>query len=388
MGRRQDSVVNKINYDSGQSIDTLKKAQKNPYDEFYTPLNDIQTELIHYGEKLRGKNIICPCDWDIFKNKNIFSLTVEFSDEAKPCITSPTWTINKIKRVIYKNSILDLIEKKTKIEEVEVTGEEAEKLMKNRVTCNFLKCLISIGEQYGIKSITASGYDSETDRGIKFQNVDYSKYDVCITNPPFSLYSDFMKCMIGEYDKRVGTDSPFDFILLAPYANRGTPNVGLQLMLHKCYLGYGRHLNINFVNPDTQGIAKCKLVGVDWITTFSDAQDEIDKTRLYNNVQYETYKDEFYEMENMTMKDGTHPIRINNISIIPDDYSGWMFSSIGVLDKLSNEEFEWYIPKCQKYFNQTCSTLNPFNHNISEDMFYHNNEKLSNLGVVFKRKEN
>jgi type I restriction-modification system DNA methylase subunit len=63
-----------------------------------------------------------------------------------------------------------------------------------------VKFLNSHKKEYGIKSITVSGYNPATKVGTKFQDVDYSKYDVVITNPPFSLFREFISKLM-QYPK-------------------------------------------------------------------------------------------------------------------------------------------------------------------------------------------
>ena len=46
-----------------------------------------------------------------------------------------------------------------------------------------------------IKSITFSGFDPKTKRGIPFQEQNYDKYDVVITNPPFSKMIEFINTL-------------------------------------------------------------------------------------------------------------------------------------------------------------------------------------------------
>ena len=41
-----------------------KKKDIEDKDEFYTLFQDISDELGMYKEQLKGKRIICPCDWD------------------------------------------------------------------------------------------------------------------------------------------------------------------------------------------------------------------------------------------------------------------------------------------------------------------------------------
>ena len=40
----------------------LSAAKKAKNDEFYTQLTDIEKELVHYKEQLRGKVVFCNCE--------------------------------------------------------------------------------------------------------------------------------------------------------------------------------------------------------------------------------------------------------------------------------------------------------------------------------------
>lgn len=40
----------------------LTNAKVNKNDEFYTQLNDIETELAHYREQFKDKVVLCNCD--------------------------------------------------------------------------------------------------------------------------------------------------------------------------------------------------------------------------------------------------------------------------------------------------------------------------------------
>lgn len=243
------------------------------------------------------------------------------------------------------------------------------------VTSNFIKVLTENATEWGIKSITASGYDPETGRGVKFQDVDYTKYDICCTNPPFSLYREFMKCIVGK----------IDFVCLAPFLNRATPNVSLPLMLKQAYLGFGVGLGISFSNPTKENnYSGVKGVRCDWITSWPEAQEERNKQCHKTGINYELYKDEYIIMENMTMKDGTHPIKVNGA--YPDDYTGWMFGPVSLLDQISHDEYEVYGTNYKKYYNTEHPENNPFNHKASEQMLIHNGKQYFH-GIVFRKKK-
>lgn len=44
------------------SNETLSARNRNPADEFYTQLTDIEIELRHYRDQFAGKVVFCNCD--------------------------------------------------------------------------------------------------------------------------------------------------------------------------------------------------------------------------------------------------------------------------------------------------------------------------------------
>lgn len=419
--RPQEKQVSKIQNNTYGSVAPMQQVKKNPNDEFYTSLHDIDKELRLWGERLRGKDIICPCDCDIFEDDEVYAFRLTFSNKPKVSLMFeilnegrdydisevPLEDLNYnpakiewpegLEYFLEDEVVLNDVPKKKKkslfdLDKVFVGAksvtdlDELREIMSKRVTCNFIKSLYGIGVKYGIKSITASGYDVETGRGIKFQDVDYSKFDVVITNPPFSLYLQWMNIMTKEHLKRRGTDKPFDFICLAPFLNRVSPNVGLNLMLGNCYLGYGRHININFTQPTYDNNFIAKAVACDWLVTWPDAQIELNETVDTDYwLDYNLYGDSYPVMENMTMKDGTHPIRVGS-DTIPGNYLGWMFGPISVLDVLPQDKYEWYGTNFMRYYNTTKPEVNPFAHKTSNQMVSIKGKQLFH-GIVFKKKK-
>jgi len=94
---KQKKVITKIKYDSGKATPRGTK----PDDEWCTQMHDIVKELSQYGYdgKFRGKTIICPCDWDILEDEEVYSLCVEFDEDlhAHTNAVSVTYaSVNKI----------------------------------------------------------------------------------------------------------------------------------------------------------------------------------------------------------------------------------------------------------------------------------------------------
>lgn len=352
---RQTKIINKIKHNNGQNKNRLQELITNPNDECFTSMSDIWTELLHWTSKFKNKNILCPCDWDIIEDdEDIYSIRIDFDRNE---IHGHLNNIRSVElKKFYKNDITT-----QKI----VNQKQIEQILSNSLKCNFIRTLIQNNKIFKCKSITASGYNPKTQKGIKFQDVDFKKYDICVTNPPFSLSKEFMEKLIS---------SKIKFIVLAPFLNRINISIGLPLFLKQAYLGFGRHLGLNFYNPNSTNKYKSKIVCVDWVVSWPDAQNKIDAIHYKNGFLYDKYKNDFEIMENMTLKDGTHPIKVNSIGAIPDDYYGWMFVSAAFLDKFSLLDFEWFPIGSAKYFNKN-KDQNPLKHEITSKAFYKNGKK-------------
>ena len=197
----------------------LRNARTEKNDEFYTPLPFIEEELSRWKDKLNGKKIICPCDLSPFEN--ITSLTFMYDGNGVIC---------KLNAIAKKLTLWD-----DEAAAESISTEDAESIISKDIKGNFVRYLCSIAKEVGINSITVSGYDPETKNGISFENIDYTQYDICITNPPFSLYGNFMNKMLDAKSRKEENNERFDFILLAPFINRIGTYIGIPLMEKTVY---------------------------------------------------------------------------------------------------------------------------------------------------------
>lgn len=370
---KQNKVLNKIKnaLSNNQSVDTMQNAKKNPNDECYTDMQDILNELSYWAAlgKFSGKNIICPCDWDIVEGENIYSITITYKNDDVEVEGNSVF--KAVKSVCYD---LWSDDEEPTITKIELKEDEIEDFLRDKLTCNFLRTFTQNARAWGIKSITASGYNPATDKGIKFQDIDYSKYDHCATNPPFSLFGEFMKTIVGK----------INFTILAPFLNRISPCVGKYLMTNEAYLGKGIHLALDFNNPTKENAYHTKSVACDWLVSFPEAQQERNNQNFMSGVEYDVYKDEYVEIPTMTMKDGTHPIRVPGQ--FPEDYDGWMFGGANILDKLNQDKYEWCITNAKGYLNHN-KDKNPFAHKLTDTMTKNPITGKGFHGIVFRKKQ-
>lgn len=322
-------------------------------DEFYTKISDIEDELFYWAAlgKFKDKNIICPCDLDV--GDSVFSVCYKGGKLYTNNVNQKMCSLfmPKQKELDYDDSFLS-----------------------NGHKSNFVKILVEHANEWGIASITASGYNPETKRGISFANVNYKEYDLCITNPPFSLYKSFMKSIVGN----------IDFIVLAPFTNRVAPSCMVPIMENKAFLGYGISKHITFDTPDEE--KKNRIINCDWITTFNEAQEERDSRHFTTGIKYVEHKDEFIVLNKMTSKEGTHPIKVS-VPCWPDDYDDWMMASVMALDYLDQSKYEWVCLSCQGFLNKTNRDRNPLDRDVRNDMFVIDGKKHFNGNILFRRKK-
>jgi len=280
---------------------SLYKAHKIKDDEFFTLYEDVANEVSLYKKQLKGKRIICPCDWDESYNEEIV-----FKEEG---FIGPSNLLDKggtIKKINIKAS-------KKKIEKPLAL-----------IKCNFVKFLVAHADAYGIKSISVSGYNPTNGKGVKFQDVDYSKYDLVITNPPFSQFRDFIETMFKNN---------MDFLVVGPITAITYKEIFSHIKDNKMWLGYAKQLSgfrladgtlVLSKNPEGSVPRACK-----WYTNLDVAyrHDKMIMTENYSREKYPKY-------------DNYEGIEVSQTKKIPHDYTGVMGVPVTFLTKFNPDQFE------------------------------------------------
>ena len=277
---------------------SLYKAHKIKDDEFFTLYEDVSNEVSLYKKQLKGKRIICPCDWDESYNEEIV-----FKEEG---FIGPSNLLDKggtIKKIDIKAS-------KKKIEKPLAL-----------IKCNFVKFLVAHADAYGIKSISVSGYNPANGKGVKFQDVDYSKYDLVITNPPFSQYRDFIETMFKN---------KMDFLVIGPITAITYKEVFNHIKNNKMWMGYHHHLS-GFRLPDGTIIKKNDALprACSWFTNLdvSYRHDKLILTEKYDPLRYPKYYN-------------YNAIDVGKTNKIPHDYKGEMGVPVTFLQKFNPDQFK------------------------------------------------
>jgi hypothetical protein len=269
-------------------------------DEFYTPAETIINELKWYGYdgEFRGKTIYLPCDYDA--------------------------TLPYVKKEIRKvKSLSGFLEFNDEIEIYKVIPglfTENDKVNAPR-NCQFVAYLTEHKEDFGIKDIYISGFDALTGKGLKFQDSPFDKFDIIITNPPFSQMEDWINKIIS-FSKKGGK-----FIFLSP----------LSILTNTFAFPYFKNQDFwcGYTEPnkyeDIKGNIVPQYLPSVWLTNFDVKKH---KPKRVLSKSWFDRPEEYMPYWNFL------GININSINNIPYDYAGTMGVPATFLKDIHTDQFE------------------------------------------------
>ena len=278
----------------------LQGSKKKKDDEYYTLFQDIADEVSLYLPQLRGKRILCPCDWDESYNEEIV-----YKEEG--------YVLGR-----------DLFAAEGTIKNIDIakTREKIEKRM-DMVKCQFVYYLLNQAEDWGIRSISVSGYNPKTNEGVRFQDIDYSYYDVIITNPPFSQFDEFIDLLIKNGK---------EFLVIGPQTAPTEKSIIKHFQEGNIRIGYHYHLS-GFNRPDGTTLPKQHNTprSCMWYTNLQvDPQTkELTLTASYNDNPEKYPKYVNYDA-----------IEVPTVADIPNDYFEEMGVPITFMQKYNPKQFE------------------------------------------------
>ena len=153
--------------------DFLRKAKQNKNDEFYTQLKDIKSELQYYGVHFKNKVVFCPCDDPITSNFYRYFATNFKKLGLKKLISS-----------CYFYNDFDLFSDNLNVFKkgyyYEYSGKDNEKVFPT------------------IEDVIYFDGDGDFRSNESIELL--KKSDIVVTNPPFSLFRDFIST-VTQYNK-------------------------------------------------------------------------------------------------------------------------------------------------------------------------------------------
>lgn len=254
------------------SNNSLHAARAAKNDEFYTQISDIEKELRHYKDHLKGKVIFCNCDdpeWSNFWRH----FTLKFEDYGLAKVVATHYAQGEPS---YK---------------LEFTGKD----------------------QPVVRTPLQGDGDFRSDECVEI----LKSADIVITNPPFSLFREYIAQLV-EHEKK---------FLVIGSQNAITYKETFKLIRNnQLWLGITKPKE--FGQPD----GTLKVFGnIGWFTNLAhDRRNEellLYRTYAGNESAYPRY-------------DNYDAIEVSRVTEIPSDYEGAMGVPITFLEKYNPDQFE------------------------------------------------
>ena len=277
----------------------LSNAKKQKKDDFFTQLHDIENELKHYRNHFKNKIVFCNCGDD--ENTNFFRyfyLNFEFLGLKKLLCTA------------FKNK---------ENSDSDANGSSSSYYLEVNKQNFFLPSYNEERQNYNWDETKILRKPLKENGDFRSQEcIDLLKQaDVVVTNPPFSLFREYIAQLI-EFDKK--------FLIIGNINAVTYKDVFPLIKENKIWLGYNPVKSFK----DSEGQIK-KFGNVLWFTNLDieKRHEDLILFRKYNSRDYPKY-------------DNYDAININKTVDIPIDYDGAMGVPITFLDKYNPEQFKIY----------------------------------------------
>lgn len=307
----------------------LQAAARARKDEFYTQLTDIEKEMRHYRTHFRDKTVFCNCD-DPFESNFFKYFVLNFNTLGLKKLIATCYTGSPI-----ANRQLSLWDVPGASRSARNGGRPyvAQVTTVRDVTGNGGIDMLDIAELFkngenSLQELEGDG-DFRSGESIKF----LKEADMVVTNPPFSLFREYVAQLI-KYDKK--------FVILGNVNAVTYKEFFPFLMANKVWTGPSIHsgdrkfnvpddypLKASGCGTDENGQKFIKVKGVRWFTNldFRQRHEPLILVKKYDPDIYPTY-------------DNYDAIEVSKTADIPYDYPGLMGVPITFLDKYNPEQFE------------------------------------------------
>jgi len=311
----------------------LHKAKNTKNDEFYTQYGDIQNEInayIEYDENVfKNKTILLPCDdpdWSNFTK--FFAQNFEKFGLKKLISTSYAYESKHISEPyqlsLFEQNSPQFDEKKTKSHgKIFTLDRDNNKSGKIDIEDLQWKYLDGDGD-----------FRSEEVKKLR------DEADIVITNPPFSLYREFVEWLFEKNKK---------FIIIGNNTSITNKNIFPLIMNNKMWSGKGfkggnAYFKTNSPGEYGKGVLMdsglVKFRNCMWFTNIEHGRrhQRLELMTMDDNIKYSKHKD--VRGKEYRKYDNYDAIEVPYTDAIPKDYKGIMGVPVSFVDKYNPEQFE------------------------------------------------
>lgn len=181
----------------------LSAAKKAKNDEFYTRMTDIEHELVHYRKHFKGKVVLCNCD-DPFESNFFKYFALNFNPLGLKKLIATCYSGSPIAGGEYQPSLFD-----DDVDENTGRHRRAYKAVVNvfrdttgdgELDMDDIRNLLDSGENE-LTELHGDGTYGAGDFRSKECLELLDEADIVVTNPPFSLFREYVATLM-DYDKK------------------------------------------------------------------------------------------------------------------------------------------------------------------------------------------
>jgi hypothetical protein len=346
--------------ESTMANSNLTNAKKAKNDEFYTQYGDIQKEIEAYleydADAFRDKTVYCNCD-DPYESNFFRFFVLNFNKLGLKRLITTSFKPSPIAgtELALQASLFQGYEDKVLSKPAEPKGRP--KITANRFIINEARDFDGDGE-YNLKDIAEQlkvnkhNEWAPLEEDGDFRSLEcvelLKQADIVVTNPPFSLFREYVK-QLFEYDKK--------FVIIGNMNAITYKEVFPKIKENKLWLGAtGNGSDMVFAVPngaeiaesDRQKAARLGYVGdytrlgnSCWFTRLDHGRrhQPLPLMTMEENLKYSRHK-EIKGKATYDTYDNYDAIEVSFTDSIPSDYDGVMGVPISFLDKYSPEQFE------------------------------------------------
>ena len=307
------------------------KAAKN--DEFYTQYADIQKEINAYldynPDTFRDKVVLLPCDDPEWSNFTRF-FAQNFERLGLKKLISTSYAVESKK---YKNYQPTLFETESPIFDID----------KTRIKGKIFELTFDTNQNGRIDIDDLEWHYLEGDGDFRSEEVCKlrDEADIIVTNPPFSLFREFVAWIVSAHKK---------FLIIGSQGSVGYKEIFPLIKENQIWLGNGFDSGNAYFkfNGDTSGFANgvynqetglVKFRNCCWITNIEHGRrhEPMKLMSMKDNLRFSKHKD---LIENGYVKyENYDAIDVPYTDSIPVDYEGIMGVPVTFLDKYCPEQF-------------------------------------------------
>lgn len=283
------------------ALTAAKRAKK---DEFYTQRVDIENELRHYKAHFKGKVVLCNCDDP--RQSEFFKYFVENFEKLG---------LKRLIATCYKSQDVDLF-----------SQGDCERAICQVYEGDKNGNMVLDDDEVGVRVLKGDG-DFRSEECIEI----LKEADIVVTNPPFSLFREYVEQLI-KYGKKfviIGNQNAITYKEIFPLLKNNEVWIGYKFGDMAFKVPADSEPRATRYWQDESGQKWRSMGNVCWYTNL-DIQKRHEKLPLYKK----------YTPEEFPRYDNYNAINVDKTADIPYDYNGAMGVPITFIDKYNPEQFE------------------------------------------------